>query len=67
MGRMRIEKMSSTVFQITAAVAGLALLATGFIAFPNEGMKGLAKSLAITVSLAAFAALLITASRAFGP
>jgi hypothetical protein len=59
---MRIEKMSSTVFQITAAVAGLALLATGFIAFPSEGMKGLAKSLALTVSLA-----VITASRAFGP
>jgi len=54
--------MSSTVFQITAAVAGLALLATGFIAFPSEGMKGLAKSLALTVSLA-----VITASRAFGP
>jgi hypothetical protein len=64
---MRIEKMSSTVFQITAVVAGLALLATGFIAFPREGMKGLAKSLALTVSLAVVAALLITASRAFGP
>jgi len=64
---MRIEKMSSTVFQITAVLAGLALLATGFIAFPSEGMKGLAKSLALTVSLAVVAALLITASRAFGP
>jgi hypothetical protein len=64
---MRIEKMSLTVFQITAGVAGLALLATGFIVFPSEGMKGLAKGLALTVSLAVVAALLITASRAFGP
>jgi hypothetical protein len=64
---MRIEKMSSTVFQITAAVAGLALLATGFIVFPSEGMKGLAKGLALTVSLAVVAALLITVSRGFGP
>jgi hypothetical protein len=64
---MRIEKMSSTVFQIAAAVAGLALLATGFIVFPSEGMKGLAKGLALTVSLAVVAALLITVSRGFGP
>jgi hypothetical protein len=64
---MRIEKMSSTVFQIAAVVAGLALLANGFIAFPREGMKGLAKGLALTVSLAVIAAFLITANRGFVP
>jgi hypothetical protein len=59
--------MPSTVFQIASVVAGLALLATGFIVFPRGGMKGLAKGLAVTVSLAVIAAFLITAVRSFGP
>jgi hypothetical protein len=60
--------MSGTVVQIAALVAGLALfVATGFIVFPREGMKGLAKGLALSVSLAIFAAFLITAARSFGP
>ena len=59
--------MSSTVVQIAVLVAGLALLATGLIVFPREGTKGLAKGLALTISLAVFAAFLITAARSFGP
>jgi hypothetical protein len=59
--------MSSTVFQIASVVAGLGLLATGFIAFPRQGMKGLAKGLTLTVSLAVIAAFLIAANRGFGP
>jgi hypothetical protein len=59
--------MSSIVSQIAAAVAVLALFATGLIVFPREGMKGLARGLAVTVSLAVIAAFLITAARTFGP
>jgi hypothetical protein len=59
--------MSSTAFQIAALVAGIAIFATGFIVFPREGMKGLAKGLALTISLAVIAAFLITAARSFGP
>jgi hypothetical protein len=59
--------MSSTVFQIASVVAGLSLLATGLIVFPRQRMKGLAKGLAATVSLAVFAAFLIAAARSFGP
>jgi hypothetical protein len=59
--------MSSTVFQIAALVAGLAIFATGFIVFPRGGMKGLAKGLALTISLAVIAAFLITAARSFSP
>jgi hypothetical protein len=61
------EKMSSAVFQIATVVAGLALFATGLIVFPKRGVKGLAKGLAITVSLAIIAAFLITAARSFSP
>ena len=61
------EEMSSIVSQIAAAVAVLALFATGLIVFPREGMKGLARGLAVTVSLAVIAAFLITAARTFGP
>ena len=59
--------MSSTVFQIATVVAGLALFATAFIVFSRNGMMGLAKGLAVTVSLAVIAAFLITAARSFGP
>ena len=59
--------MSSTVFQIATVVAGIALFATAFIVFPRDGMKGLAKGLAVTVSLAVIAAFLIAAARSFGP
>jgi hypothetical protein len=59
--------MPSTLFHFVAVVAGLAILATGLIIFPRGGMKGLAKALAVTVSLAVMAAFLITAARSFGP
>jgi hypothetical protein len=59
--------MTSATSQIAAVAAGLALLATGFIVFPRNGMKGLAKGVAVTVSLAVVAAVLITAARSFGP
>jgi hypothetical protein len=58
--------MPSTLFHFVAVVAGLAILATGLIIFPKAGMKGLAKGLAVTVSLAVIAAFLITAARSFG-
>lgn len=56
--------MSSTIFQIISVVAGLAVLATAFFIFAT---KGLAKGLAVTVSLAVFAALLLNVVRSFGP
>jgi hypothetical protein len=59
--------MTSTLFQFVAVVAGVAILATGLIVFPRTGMRGLAKGLAVTVSLAVIAAFLITAARSFGP
>jgi hypothetical protein len=55
------------LFHFVAVVAGLAILATGLIVFPSAGMRGLAKGLAVTVSLAVIAAFLITAARSFGP
>ena len=61
------EKMTSTLFQFVAVVAGVAILATGLIVFPRAGIRGLAKGLAVTVSLAVIAAFLITAARSFGP
>jgi hypothetical protein len=60
------ERMSSTVFQIASIVAGLALLATQIFAVPRNGIKGLVKGIAVTVSLAIFAACLMTAIRSFG-
>jgi hypothetical protein len=59
--------MSSTFFQIASVTAGLALLATGFIIFPGGRMTSLAKSQAVTLSLAVVAACLIAAVRNFGP
>jgi hypothetical protein len=59
--------MSSTVAYVAAAVAVLALFATGFIVFPKRGLKGLSNGLAVTVSLAVVAAFLIAAARSFGP
>jgi len=59
--------MSSAVFRMALVVAGLALFATTFTIFPGGRMKALAKGLALSVSLAVVAALLITAARTFGP
>ncbi|WP_426610993.1 hypothetical protein [Bradyrhizobium sp. McL0616] len=58
--------MSSTLSQIAAAVAGLALFTTGLIVFPVGHTRSLAKSLAVSVSLAVLAAVLIGVARNFG-
>jgi len=58
--------MSSTVFQIVSIVAGLALFATQIFVVPRNGIKGLVTGLAVTVSIAIFAACLMTAVRSFG-
>jgi hypothetical protein len=62
------EKMPPVIFHIAAAIAGLAILSmeTNLILFPQGGMKGLAKSFAVNISLAVGAALLIAAARNFG-
>ena len=57
--------MSSIAAHIAATAAALALFATGFIVFPRLGMRGLAKGIAVTVSLAVLAAVLISAARSF--
>lgn len=54
------------VSRIAVAVA-VALIAFGLGLFPKEGMKGLAKGLAVTISLVVIAAFLITAARSIGP
>ena len=58
--------MTSTFAQIAAVGAGVAIIATGLIVFPN-GFKGLSKGLAVTISLGVVAALLMTVARGFGP
>ena len=58
--------MSSSLSQIAAVVAGLALLATGFVVFSKRGTRSLAKSLAVSMSLAVLAAVLITVARNLG-
>ena len=59
--------MTSATSQIAAVASGLALIATTFIVFPRSGLKGLAKGIAVTVSLAVVAAILMAAARSFGP
>jgi hypothetical protein len=59
-----VKKMSSIVPRIAVAVA-VALIAFGLGL--KEGMKGLAKGLAVTISLVVIAAFLITAARSIGP
>ena len=51
--------MTSATSQIAAVASGLALIATTFIVFPRSGLKGLAKGVAVTVSLAVVAAILM--------
>ena len=57
--------MTSDTSQIAAIASGLALIAT--VVFPRDGLKGLAKGVAVTVSLAVLAAILMAAARSFGP
>lgn len=38
-----------TVAHVAAAMAVLALFATGFIVFPKRGLRGLSKGLAVTI------------------
>ena len=63
--RARTALMSSVVSQTTALVAGLALLSAGFIIFPRNGLRGLAKAMAISISLAVVAAIVMMAARSF--
>ena len=58
--------MSSTLSQIASVVAGLALLSTGFIVFPENYTRSLAKGLTVSVSLAILAAVLIGFARNLG-
>lgn len=59
--------MSSTLSQIAAITAGLALYTTGLIfLFTETNAKGLLKSLTVSVSLALFAAVLISVARNLG-
>ena len=58
--------MSSTLSQIASVVAGLALLTTGFIVFPENYGRSLAKGLAVSISLAVLAAVLIAVARNLG-
>jgi len=58
--------MTSATSQIAAIASGLALIATTIIVFPRDGLKGLAKGVAVTVSLAVVAAILMAAARSFG-
>jgi hypothetical protein len=60
------EQVSSSLSQIAAVVAGLALLATGFTVFSKSATRRLAKSLAVSTSLAVLAAVLITVARNLG-
>jgi multisubunit Na+/H+ antiporter MnhG subunit len=60
------EQMSSTLSQIAAVVAGVALLTTGLIIFPENYTRSLAKGLTVSVSLAVVAAVLIAVARNLG-
>jgi len=59
--------MTSATSQIAAIASGLAVITTTFIVFPRNGLKGLAKGIAVTASLAIVAAILMAAARSFGP
>jgi CBS domain containing-hemolysin-like protein len=59
-------QVSSTLSQIASVVAGLALIITGFMVFPENYTKSLAKGLAVSVSLAVLAAILIAVARNLG-
>jgi hypothetical protein len=60
------KQVSSSLSQIAAIVAGLALLATGFVVFSKSPTRGLVKSLAVSMSLAVLAAVLISVARNLG-
>ncbi|MBW7971429.1 hypothetical protein [Bradyrhizobium sp. BR 10289] len=58
--------MAHILSQIAAAAAGVALLTTGLVVLPGSRTKSLARNMALSVSLAMLAAVLITAIRNFG-
>ncbi len=61
------ERVSSTLSQIAAITAGLALYIISFVFFFTEiNTKGLLKSLTLSVSLAVLAAVLISVARNLG-
>ena len=59
------EKITSATSQIAAIAAGLDPLRPRFFSFPRDGSKGLSKGVAVTVSLAVVAAILMAAARSF--
>ena len=65
-GVLEDEQVSSALSQIASAVAGLALVTTGLIVFPENYTRSLAKGLAVSVSLAILAAVLISVARNLG-
>ncbi|WP_298873295.1 hypothetical protein [uncultured Bradyrhizobium sp.] len=61
------EQVSSTLSQIVAVVAGLALFLTGLVFFfPEPNTRGLMKSMTVSLSLAVLAAILINVARTLG-
>jgi CBS domain containing-hemolysin-like protein len=58
--------MSHTLSQIASVVAGVAILTTGVIVFPENFTKSLAKGMAVSVAVAVLAAVLISAARNYG-
>jgi hypothetical protein len=60
------EQVSSTLSQIAAITAGLALTTSYVFLFTEINAKGLLKSLTVSVSLAVFAAVLISVARNLG-
>jgi hypothetical protein len=62
MGLQKVREMTSAFTHVAAAVAGLAIVATGFTVSP----RGLLKGLVAAVVLGVAAALLITAVRSLG-
>jgi LDH2 family malate/lactate/ureidoglycolate dehydrogenase len=56
----------SVLSHIAAVIAGLALVTTGTVVFPESRTRGLAKGLAFSVMLTMLAAALIGFARNFG-
>jgi hypothetical protein len=58
--------VSSVLSQIAAVIAGLALVMTSIIAFPENYIRSLTKGLALSAMLAVLAAVLISVARHLG-
>jgi len=60
------EQVSSALSQIAAVAGGLALITTAFIVYPENYTRSLARGVAVSVSLAVLAAVLINLARNLG-